>query len=74
MWQTEPILNLKARMASKLYKNSPRGFIIPELVENDTSFVFLAHNVLEMLNFLFFKMADSGHLGFKGQDSLKIPI
>ena len=56
-------------MVSKLYKNGPRGFIIPEFVENDTSFVFLAHNVLEVLNFLFFKMADSSHLGFKDQDS-----
>jgi len=40
-------------------------------VKNDTLFVFLAHRVPESLNFVFFKMAVSGHLGFRGQDGLK---
>jgi len=40
-------------------------------MENDTSFVFLSHLMLEILHFMFFKMAGSGHLGFIGQDGLK---
>jgi len=45
---------------------------MPQLVKNDTLFVFLAHRVRESLNFVFFKMAESSNLGFRGQDGLKI--
>jgi len=41
-------------------------------MKNDTLFVFLAHRVPESLNFVFFKVADSGYLGLRGQDGLKI--
>jgi len=40
-------------------------------MENDTCSVFLAHLMTDILHFMFIKMADSGHLGFKGQDGLK---
>jgi len=40
-------------------------------MENDTSFVFLAHLMPEILHFMYFKMAGSGHLVFRGQDRLK---
>jgi len=36
-------------------------------MENDTSFVFLAHLMPDILHFMFFKMAGSGHLGFRGK-------
>jgi len=40
-------------------------------MENNTPFVFLAHLKPEILHFMFFKMAGSGRLGFRGQDGLK---
>ena len=38
-----------------------------KLVENNSN-AHLAYLVPETLHFMFFKMADSGHLGFRGQD------
>jgi len=42
---------------------------MPLLEENGTSFVLLARLLLDILHFMFFKMAR--HLGFRGLDSLK---
>jgi len=59
---------LEVRMIPKLFNNHSSGFVMRELVKKDTSFVLVAHLMPEILYFMFFKMADSGHLGFRGQD------
>ena len=51
------ILDLEVRMIPKLYNNHSSGFVMPELVQNDTSFVLVAHLMPEILHFMFFKMA-----------------
>ena len=36
------------------------------MIEKDTSLVFLAHPMLELCSFVFFKMANGGHFEFCG--------
>ena len=45
---TAAILDLEIRMISKLYNYHSSGFVMPELVENDISFVRLGHLVPEL--------------------------
>ena len=48
------ILNFEAKMILKLYDLYFIGFVMPEIVENDTLFVFLAQLLPEKLDFLYF--------------------
>ena len=47
-------MNFEARMILKLHDRYFIGFVIPEIVENDTLFVFLAQLLPEKLDFLYF--------------------
>ena len=60
------ILDFEVKMTSKLKNNHSSGFLMPKSWEKDTSFVLVAHLAPEKLHLMFFKMADSGHLGFRG--------
>ena len=66
------ILDLQVKMASKLYDKYLIGFFRPELVENDTSFVFLLCLVPEILYFLYFKMASAAILDSEFRMLLKL--
>jgi hypothetical protein len=48
---------LEVRIIPKPYNNHSSGFVMPELVKKDTSFVLVAHLMPEILHFMFFKMA-----------------
>jgi zona occludens toxin (predicted ATPase) len=54
---TAAILDLEVRMIPKLYNNYSRGFVMPQLVENDTSCNILAQLKPEISHFTFSKMA-----------------
>ena len=47
-WRTAAILDLVVKEEPKCKNNISSVFVMPELIENDTSFSFLAHLVLEM--------------------------
>ena len=63
-WRTAAILDLEVKMTLKLYNNHFSGLVIPKLVENDTSFILVAHSVQEILHFMFFKMILAAILNF----------
>jgi len=50
-------LDLEAKMVRKLYNNGASGFIMPNVVKNDTILVLLADYVLTIFYFLFFERA-----------------
>ena len=54
-------MDLKVRMIPKLKNNHSSGFVMLQLLENDTSFVILALLEPKIINVMFFKMAASGH-------------
>ena len=62
---TAAILDLEVRMIPKLYSYHSSGFVMPEIVANDISFVCAAHLVPELLRVMFFKMATAAILDFE---------
>ena len=63
-FQTSPILNLGARMTSKLKNNHLNWFVMLNLLEIDTSFVFLALIATEIWYFIFFLKCLGGHFEY----------
>ena len=59
---TAAILHLEVRMIPKLYSYHSSGFVMPEIVANDISFVCVAHLMPELLQVMFFKMASAAIL------------
>ena len=66
-WRTAAILDLEAKVISNLVPTHCNEFVMQELVGFHILFVLLAHLLSEIWKFIFFKMADGGHIGFRGQ-------
>ena len=70
IWRMVAILNLEVKVISNLVHTHCNGFVMQELVGNDILFVLLAPLLPEIWKFIFFKMADGGHIGFRGQGDI----
>ena len=62
---TAAILDLEVRMIPELYNHHFSGFVIPELVENNISFVRVGRLVPELLQVMFFKMVSAAILNIE---------
>ena len=59
-------MDLEVKLTSNLKNKHAILFVVFVLVEKDTSLVFLAHPMLELCSFVFFKMMNGGHFEFCG--------
>ena len=59
-------MDLEVKLASNLKNKHSILFVVLMMIEKDTSLVFLAHPMLELYSFVFFKMANGGHFEFCG--------